>query len=438
MQLSASEQHCAMASSSEPSAPAVRDAAEAKQHEFSVDDHSINPLIEEGVLQQILGYVGPGLWVGMSLVSKAWRQSYLQVPEQQIIEYLAFFQTDNVEITCKTRMTLLKAAVASASMMKLACDCGLPVGSRRLQYTAGRWGDIATLTAAFECGMPQSSYICAGAARGGCLDVLMWLIRDQKCPAPAVISVLAAGTGSIPVLDFLKQRGTNFTVETACGAAAAGHQHIIEHLHTEGCPFDSTVCLHAAASGHVHVLQRLRELECDWDSARLCKRAAERGLVHVLQWAKQQGSVFTAEHMVEAAMFGHTAVCEYLLAQQCPCDIDVCTAAALHGQLGTLQWLLEHGCAHDANALWLTAAARGHITVLSYLQQIALVAAPADIFKALFMAGAHSHLATAQWLRAQGTEWPAVLTYEVDDELLQWEGAVLEWARAEGCTSPLE
>jgi hypothetical protein len=142
--------------------------------------------------------------------------------------------------------------------------------------------------------------------------------------------------------------------------------------------------------------------------------------------------------MVQAVTHGHVAVCEYLLAQQCPCDADTCTAAALQGQLGTLQWLIEHGCAHDADALWLTAAGRGHITVLSYLQQIALVAAPADVSKALFMAGAHSHLATAQWLREHGAEWPAVLSMEVNGEEQQWEGAVLEWARAEGCTSPLE
>jgi hypothetical protein len=47
-------------------------------------------------------------------------------------------------------MTLLTAAVASASVMKLACECGLPVGSSRLQFIVGRWGGIATLTAALS------------------------------------------------------------------------------------------------------------------------------------------------------------------------------------------------------------------------------------------------------------------------------------------------
>jgi hypothetical protein len=76
-------------------------------------------------------------------------------------------------------MTLLKAAVASASVMRLACDYGLPLDSSCLQFAVGKWGNIATLSAAFRAGMPQSPYICAGAALGGCLAELIWLVRDH-------------------------------------------------------------------------------------------------------------------------------------------------------------------------------------------------------------------------------------------------------------------
>jgi hypothetical protein len=48
-------------------------------------------------------------------------------------------------------------------------------------------------------------------------------------------------------------------------------------------------------------------------------------------------------------------------------------------------------------------------------------------------AGSHGHLAAAQWLRQQGAAWPAVLRVNRD---YWWSGAVLAWARAEGCTSP--
>jgi hypothetical protein len=231
MQLSASEQHCTMTSCTE-TGPAEADTSRAdcaaKQQKLGSADHSSSPLSEAGVLQRVLGYVGPGYWLLMSLVSKGWRESYLQVPEQQIIEHNAYFQIEKADFTCTPRMTLLKAAVTSAAVMKLACACGLPLDSSRLQSIAGRWGDIAPLIAAFERGMPKSAYVCDGAATGGCLAELMWLVVDQQCPMNVDIGAPAAASGCVPMLTFLAGRNVIFTVKTACCAASAGHQHVIE------------------------------------------------------------------------------------------------------------------------------------------------------------------------------------------------------------------
>jgi hypothetical protein len=285
--------------------------------------------------------------------------------------------------------------------------------------------------------MSQAARICEGAAAGGCLAELMWLIRDRECPIGARISVPAAASGSVSVLAFLRQCDVAFTVETACSAAAAGHLHVIDYLHAESCAFDERVYLLAAATGHVHVLQRLRELACAWNSKQLCSLEAAKGLLPVLQWAKQQGAVFDADNMAQAALFGHTAVCEYLHSQQCPCDSTACTAAAKLCHLSTLRWLLEYDCPYIARALWAVAAEQGYISVLSYLQQQGIGVTVHTLSPLLFIAGANSQLAAAQWLRAQGADWPGILSVDVDGELQQWEGAVLEWARVEGCTAPL-
>jgi hypothetical protein len=286
--------------------------------------------------------------------------------------------------------------------------------------------------------MPLSPDVCNGAARGGWLAKLQWLVLGQKCPVYNDISVSAAASGIVPTLTFLRELNIRFMVATACSAAAAGHQHVIEYLHAEGCLFNNSVYLAAAMSGHVHVLQRLRELECPCHGAALCKLAAERGLLQVLQWAKQQGAVFTQITMIHAAAHGRIAVCAYLLAQQCPCGINVCNAAVQHCQLHTLHWLLENGCPYDANWLWIVAAERGHISILDYLQQIGVYAVLEGLSVALFRAGINSHLAAAQWLRAQGAEWPLVLSTVIKGRRYQWGGAVLQWARVEGCTAPLQ
>jgi hypothetical protein len=153
MQLGASEQHCTMTSCTESDTTHAEsptaDRASKHQKVTSAAD-SMNPLSEAGVLQRVLGYVGPGYWLLISLVSKGWRESYLQVPEQQITEQGAYLQIENTEFMCKPRMTLLKAAVASAAVMQLACDCGPPLDCSRLLFIAGRWGDVATLSAALS------------------------------------------------------------------------------------------------------------------------------------------------------------------------------------------------------------------------------------------------------------------------------------------------
>jgi hypothetical protein len=294
------------------------------------------------------------------------------------------------------------------------------------------------LSAAFQRVMLLSPHICDGAARGGWLAKLQWLVLGQKCPVYSDISVSTAASGSIPVLTLLRELNISFIVGTACSAAAAGHQHAIEYLHAEGCLFNNSVYLAAAMSGHVHILQRLRELQWPCDSAALRKLAAERGHLHVLQWAKQHGAVFTGVTMLQAAAHGQTAVCEYLLAQQCPCSADACTAAAGECQLGTLQLLLQHGCPYNVNSMWVAAAKGGHITALSYLQQHGILVDAQELMLLLFVAGALGHLALAQWLRAHGAAWRDVLSVVSKGIKYQWEGAVLEWARAEGCTSPLQ
>jgi hypothetical protein len=53
-------------------------------------------------------------------------------------------------------------------------------------------------------------------------------------------------------------------------------------------------------------------------------------------------------------------------------------------------------------------------------------------------AGACSKLDLAQWLRAQGAEWPEVLEYASRTGMRSWCGEALLWARAEGCMAPTE
>jgi hypothetical protein len=78
-----------------------------------------------------------------------------------------------------------------------------------------------------------------------------------------------------------------------------------------------------------------------------------------------------------------------------------------------------------------SAADAGSAAVLACLQQQGMLATDAAALTMLLdIAGMHSRLAAAQWLRQQGAEWPSRFNW------FPWKNEVLAWARAEGCTTP--
>jgi hypothetical protein len=99
-----------------------------------------------------------------------------------------------------------------------------------------------------------------------------------------------------------------------------------------------------------------------------------------------------------------------------------------------LQRLLNDGLLLDGVQLCLTAASWGRMNILAFLHEQRLLPAPHQLSEALQVAGAFGRLVVAQWLRQRGAEWPPVLNHEYTP----WTGAVLEWARAEGCIAPTE
>ncbi len=97
---------------------------------------------------------------------------------------------------------------------------------------------------------------CAGAAEGGHIDVLEWLIsRDGPMDGPALCA----------------------------GAARGGHLSVLEWASRRGYLWDKRACANAAGRGHLHVLRWLRERDCSWDKS-TCYNAAREGHLDVLEW----------------------------------------------------------------------------------------------------------------------------------------------------------
>jgi hypothetical protein len=273
---------------------------------------------------------------------------------------------------------------------------------------------------------------CSGAARNGHLNTLQWL-HEQGCPWKSdKICGDAAESGSIEMLLYLRQQGCEYSEDTILGAAWTGQLAVCQYLVAEQCPCDAEACTVAAERGHLETVRFLHESGCPWEADTICTRAARSGNIELMQYLQQRGGAFSAQVMSAAVYGGHTQLCELLRGEQCPWDAQACRGAAYAGHVGTLRWLHEQGCPWDVHALRAVAAEEGHMSVLDFMQTVEPANA-VQLTELLNLAGSCDHLDVAKWLRQQGAEWPAVLRFDGNS----WVHVMVQWARGEGCTSPI-
>jgi hypothetical protein len=399
------------------------------------------PLSEPGVLRLILSLVGPGNGVFTAAVSAAWAAAYREV--------LAESADASDPVVCST---FSSAAFSSASRLRWAHDGGMPLSAEKQWARLGRIADVETLAAAHELFEPCVAAVVQGAAESGCLVKLSWLhCQHSSCcqflhdaaleEAGDAFFAVALGEQEVEVAS-----DCFYSEQVIAAAAGAGHVHVLSYMREHGCTLLESACMGAAAGGQIAVLRWLREVGCAWATSgppklRIATAAAEGGSVEVMQFLHEQGVPFDESAMVSAAAGGHLPVCKFLGSLQCPCNEMCCNAAAHWGHVQVLQWLCRQGCPCKPGDLARWAGTGGSIATIAH---VAAAAAPARRARALQLmlnyAGGHNHLAAAQWLRAQGAEWPAVLRCTVrfgaQQTVAVWSGSVLEWARAEGCTAP--
>ena len=75
-----------------------------------------------------------------------------------------------------------------------------------------------------------------------------------------------------------------------------------------------------------------------------CNRAASRGSVRLLKWARENNIAWDAHTCYCAAKYGHLPALQYLHENGCPWDSVTCSNAAYKGHLPVLQYLHENGC----------------------------------------------------------------------------------------------
>jgi hypothetical protein len=164
---------------------------------------------------------------------------------------------------------------------------------------------------------------------------------------------VAADTGNLPVLAYLRSIGASGWSERTCSSAAfGGHLEVLQWLKANGCPRDSRVFRYAGLEGHMHVLEWAFANGCPRNAEVRSFAACEAGNLRVVQWAHANGFEMDYTTCANAAREGNMDILQWARANGCPWNVNICADAAEGGQLGVLQWLRANGCPWDYRTCW--------------------------------------------------------------------------------------
>jgi hypothetical protein len=309
-----------------------------------------------------------------------------------------------------------------------------------------QYGNNDILKWLMQQGIALTTETCITAAKYNQLATLQFL-HAEGCVLDADLVSSAAANGSIDVLLWLGKQGVPMIAE-ACEYAARGDcLNHLQLLHADGWPWTERVCSVAASRDHFDLLRWAHEHGCPWYAETIARDVAESGSTEVMIWLQQQpGVLFGHKCMISAADNGHLNMCQYLFEQGCawPADdgykaLTLSRDAGERGYVFELDDLLEINCPLDFDTLCVGAATYGNLDLLQYVHQLGHMV-PDNLSDALRLADHFRHVATAKWLRQQGAPWPDVLGVPCRkcEGADPWSPDLIEWARSEGCTSPLD
>ena len=153
-----------------------------------------------------------------------------------------------------------------------------------------QWG-FKVVTRRFKGAVYQGDLVNFAAFQGS-VEILRWLIEEERCELNQKTGRWAGLGGSVKVLAYLWERGYEIGIKECNGAACGGHLEALAYLRdldlSPGTWFYWT-CAYAARGGQLEALKWLRDQDppCPWNEE-TCAEAARWGHLEVLKWARDQ------------------------------------------------------------------------------------------------------------------------------------------------------
>lgn len=115
-------------------------------------------------------------------------------------------------------------------------------------------GDTETVHSMLEYGVPMSGRLMTAAAGSGSMPLLSYL-RDRGCPVAAYAIAKAAGNGHLAMVQHLLEHGYPVSWEAIVGAAENGHFAVVQYLHESGAPNSPGTLARAVRSRHTQIVK---------------------------------------------------------------------------------------------------------------------------------------------------------------------------------------
>ena len=211
--------------------------------------------------------------------------------------------------------------------------------------------DATTDTAGISpesCSRPELLYTFA--VEDGDLPALRWYWAHEPEDRPALIHTVnrLARYGHLHALQWLSAKTPDYVFNGVCkNAAEKGHLEVLQWARDQGYPWGDDACDMAAAYGRLEVLRWALEDGWKWTD-RSFDQAAENGRLVVLQWALANGYPGVPWSWVAyAARSGHLEVVEWAHSNGGELTPNASCWARWEGHTVVLDWLIAHGCPTD-------------------------------------------------------------------------------------------
>jgi hypothetical protein len=210
-------------------------------------------------------------------------------------------------------------------------------------------------------------------------------------------------------------------------AVISGNLNMVKYAILHGCSPDNRTCISAAEYGHLHILKFLEGYGYKYKNMFACDAAALHGNLKMLKWLINNNYPLEEGICGSAACGGHINIIKWLMKNwDCIIDEETCEDAIMWGQLDTLKWLIEQKCPMNPDGCYLQAGRDNKYDIIEWLKDNGYKMSS----HACAGAANSGHLDMLIWLKQNGFPW--------DEHVCEMAARnakldILKWLRQNGC-----